>query len=72
VQKPPSLRNNNGSLQVRVRIDGKDHFINCLGHRDDPVAVAMAQAISAQIAVAFSVSAAGALLEVVLDEIGFE
>ena len=47
--KPPSLRNNNGTLQVRVRIDGKDAFINRLGRWDDPVAVAKAQAISAQI-----------------------
>jgi integrase len=49
VQKPPSLRNNNGTLQVRVRIDGKDAFINRLGRWSDPVAVARAQAISAQI-----------------------
>jgi NAD+ synthase (glutamine-hydrolysing) len=49
VQKPPSLRNNNGTLQARVRIDGKDAFINRLGRWDDPVAVAKAQAISAQI-----------------------
>jgi len=32
-----------------VRIDGKDHFINRLGRWDDPVAVAKAQALSAQI-----------------------
>ena len=49
MQKPPSLRNNNGTLQVRVRIDGRDAFINRLGRWDDPVAVAKAQAISAQI-----------------------
>ena len=49
MQKPPSLRNNNGTLQVRVRIDGKDAFINRLGRWDAPVAVARAQAISAQI-----------------------
>jgi len=49
VKKPPSLRNNNGSLQVRVRIDGRDAFINRLGRWSDPVAVARAQAISAQI-----------------------
>ncbi len=49
VRKPPSLRNNNGSLQVRVRIDGKDAFINRLGRWDDPVAVAKAHAIAAQI-----------------------
>ena len=47
--KPPSLRNNNGTLQVRVRIDGKDAFINRLGRWNDPVAVAKAHAISAQI-----------------------
>ena len=49
MKKPPSLRNNNGSLQVRVRIDGRDAFINRLGRWNDPVAVARAQAISAQI-----------------------
>ena len=49
MKKPPSLRNNNGSLQVRVRIDGRDAFINRLGRWSDPVAVARAQAISAQI-----------------------
>ena len=43
------MKNNNGTLQVRVRIDGKDAFINRLGRWDDPVAVARAQAISAQI-----------------------
>jgi len=32
-----------------VRIDGKDHFINRLGRWDDPIAVARAQAISAEI-----------------------
>ena len=49
MKKPPSLRNNNGSLQVRVRINGRDAFINRLGRWDDPVAVAKAHAISAQI-----------------------
>ena len=49
MKKPPSLRNNNGSLQVRVRIDGKDAFINRLGRWNDPVAVAKAHAIAAQI-----------------------
>ena len=49
MQKPPSLRNNNGSLQVRVRIDGRDAFINRLGRWSDPVAVAKAHAIAAQI-----------------------
>ena len=49
MRKPPSLRNNNGTLQVRVRIDGKDAFINRLGRWSDPVAVAKAHAIAAQI-----------------------
>lgn len=49
MRKAPSLRSNNGALQVRVRIDGRDAFINRLGRWDDPVAVARAQAISAQI-----------------------
>ena len=49
MRKAPTLRNNNGALQVRVRLDGKDHFINRLGRFDDPVARARAQAISAEI-----------------------
>ena len=49
MRKAPSLRNNNGALQVRVRLDGKDHFINRLGSWDDPVAQARARAISAEI-----------------------
>ena len=49
LRKAPSLRNNNGALQVRVRLEGKDHFINRLGRWDDPIAVAKAQAISAEI-----------------------
>ena len=49
MRKAPSLRNNNGALQVRVRLDGKDHFINRLGRWDAPIAVAKAQAISAEI-----------------------
>jgi len=49
LRKAPSLRNNNGALQVRVRLDGQDHFINRLGRWDDPIAVAKAQAISAEI-----------------------
>jgi len=49
VRKAPSLRNNNGAVQLRVRIDGKDHFINRLGRWDDPAAVAKAQVLSAQI-----------------------
>jgi hypothetical protein len=49
LRKAPTLRNNNGALQVRVRLDGKDHFINRLGRFDDPVARARALAISAEI-----------------------
>ena len=49
MRSPPSLRNNNGALQVRVRLGGRDHFINRLGRWDDPVAVARAQALSARI-----------------------
>ena len=49
MKKLPLLRNNNGSLQVRVRIDGRDAFINSLARWSDPVAVASAQVISIQI-----------------------
>ena len=49
VKKAPSLRNNNGALQVRVRLEGQDHFINRIGRWEDPVAQARAQAISAEI-----------------------
>ncbi len=49
MRKAPSLRNNNGALQVRVRLDGKDCFINRLGRWEDPVAQARAQAIAAEI-----------------------
>ena len=49
MRKAPALRNNNGALQLRVRLDGKDHFINHLGRFDDPVAQAKAQSISAEI-----------------------
>ena len=49
VKKPPALRNNNGVVQVRLRLDGRDHFINRIGRWDDPVAQAKASAIAAQI-----------------------
>jgi len=49
VKKPPALRNNNGVVQVRVRMDGRDHFINRIGRWDDPIANAKASAIAAQI-----------------------
>ena len=49
MRKPPSLRNNNGAIQLRVRIDGVDKFINRLGKYSDPVAIAKAQTLSARI-----------------------
>ena len=49
MRKPPSLRNNNGAIQLRVRLDGVDSFINRLGRWSDPVAIARAQTLSAQI-----------------------
>ena len=49
LKKPPRLRDNNGALQVRLRLDGRDHFINRLGRWDDPVAQARGQAICAEI-----------------------
>ena len=49
MRKPPSLRKNNNAIQLRVRIDSKDFFINRLGRWDDPAAVAKAQALSARI-----------------------
>ena len=49
MRKVPALRNNNGALQVWVRLEGKDHFINRLGRFDDPVAQAKAHSISAEI-----------------------
>jgi integrase len=49
VRKPPSLRNNNGAIQLRVRLDGNDYFINRLGKYNDSVALAKASTISARI-----------------------
>ena len=49
LKKPPRVRDNNGALQVRLRFDGRDHFINRLGRFDDPVAQARGQAICAEI-----------------------
>ena len=49
LKKPPRLRNNNGALQVRLRFDGRDHFINPLGCVDDPITRASGQAICAEI-----------------------
>ena len=48
MRRPPSLRNNNGAVQVRARLGGRDHFVNRLGRCDDPDAVARAQALSAR------------------------
>ena len=49
LKKPRRVRDNNGALQVRLRFDGRDHFINRLGRFDDPVAQARGQAICAEI-----------------------
>ena len=49
LKKPPRVRDNNGALQIRLRLDGRDHFINRLGRWDDPVAQARGQAICAEI-----------------------
>ena len=49
LKKPPRVRDNNGALQVRLRLDGRDYFINRLGRWDDPVAQARGQAICAEI-----------------------
>ena len=38
------VRENNGALQVRLRLAGRDHFINRLGRFDDPIAQARGQA----------------------------
>ena len=45
----PTLRRNNGSIVIRVLIDGENKRIYRLGRWDDPVAVARAQAIAAEI-----------------------
>ena len=49
LRKPPSLRRNNGSIQIRVRVNGENRLIHRLGKWSDPGAVARAQALSAQI-----------------------
>ena len=49
LKKPPRVRDNNGALQVSLRLDGRDYFINRLGRFDDPVAQARGQAICAEI-----------------------
>ena len=49
LKKPSRVRDNNGALQVRSRLGGRDHFINRIGRFDDPVAQARGQAICAEI-----------------------
>jgi integrase len=49
LRKPPSLRKNNGAIQMRVRVNGENRLIHRLGKWSDPSAVAKAQALSAQI-----------------------
>ena len=49
MRRRPTLLRNNGSLVIRVRINGKDQRIYRLGRWDDPVRVARAQAIAAEI-----------------------
>ena len=49
LKKPPRVRDNNGALQVRLRLGGRDHFINRIGCFDDPVDQARGQAICAEI-----------------------
>ena len=49
MRKRPSLWRNNGSIVIRVRIDGEDRRIYRLGRWDDLVAVARAEAITAEI-----------------------
>ena len=49
LKKPRRVRDNNCALQVRLRLDGRDHFINRLGSWDDSVAQARGQAICAEI-----------------------
>ncbi|KZR77211.1 hypothetical protein [Prochlorococcus marinus] len=45
LKKPPRARDNKRALQVQVRLDGRDYFINRLGRWDDPVVQARGQAI---------------------------
>ncbi len=48
LKQPPMVRDNNGALQVRLRLDSRDHFINRLGRWNDPVAKARGEAICAE------------------------
>ena len=49
LKKPPRVRDNNASFQVRLRLDGRDHFINHFGRWDDLVVQARGQAICVEI-----------------------
>ena len=49
LKKPPRVRDNNGALQVRFRLNVRDHFINRIGRFDDPVAQVRRQAICVEI-----------------------
>tara|TARA_B100000674_G_scaffold288609_1_gene239155 strand:+ start:204 stop:689 length:486 start_codon:yes stop_codon:yes gene_type:complete len=49
VRKPLSIRNNGGAIQIRVRVNGVDHFINRLGKYNNPIDVAKAQSLSQKI-----------------------
>ena len=49
LKKPPRVRDNNGALQVRFRLDVRDHFINRIGRFNDPVAQVRRQAICVEI-----------------------
>ena len=48
LRKRPSLRRNNGSIVIRVRIDGEDRRISRLVPWDDPVSVVRAEAITTE------------------------
>ena len=49
MRKAPSIRNNGGSIQIRVRVGGVDHFINRLGKYHNPVDIAKAHTLSQKI-----------------------
>ena len=49
LKKTPRVRGNNGALQVRLRLDGRDHLINRLGRFDDLITQTRGQAICAWI-----------------------
>ena len=42
------VRDNNGALKVRLRLDDRDHFIIRISRFDDPVAQVRGQAICAE------------------------